>query len=332
MKKKNILKDAVEFINQNSLLGKVDVFHYAVLSFTFCQYLCIKYAGIYDVTLEDLVLAVGDGYAFSYRPKNPYVFYSCFTNYRERLLQLTGCTFDHQNNKQNPEKDWEHIVKGIDSGNLIQINGPEEGIIYGYEDADKIDDRKLYFISRWGPNLNGVVSWQTFKEFVRKNGNGVQFFMEQETSLRLAPQEIIKQIFPVIADWQENHPGESKYFGLKALNQFILDLSNPSLSSEYNNVYACHPFFYQEAARYWQGRFFTSLADKVDNAIIKNKLSVAGKAYNNISEEMQKFRLYNIWKGWVNQKKREKIVKHLEAAYVQEKLAIDIIKEITTIN
>ena len=76
---------------------------------------------------------------------------------------------------------------------------------------------------------------------------------------------------PVIVDWQENHPGKSEYFGLKALQQFISDLSNPSLSPEYNDEYDCHPFFYQEAARYWQGQFFVSLANKVNSAIYKDE-------------------------------------------------------------
>lgn len=331
MKKKVILKDAIQFIDQNRFEGKGDELHYAVLSFTFCQYLCIKYAGITDVSLDDIVLAVGDGYAFTYCPENPYVFYSCFTDYRKRLLQLTGCTFDHQNNKQNPEKDWLHIVKGIDSNRLVQINGPEEGIIFGYEDAENINDRKLHFISKWGPNLNGIVSWQTFKEFVQNFGNGVQFFSEQKISQRATSQDIIHDILPVIVDWQENHPGKSEYFGLKALQQFIRDLSNPSLSPEYYDDYDCHPFFYQEAARFWQGKFFNSLAGRVNDAKIKNILLDISKAYDKASEEMREFRLNSIWKDWDNQQKKEKAIKHLKAAYAHEEFAIDKIKNIIDI-
>lgn len=325
---KKILDDAIDFINQSHIQEKNDGLHSAVLSFTFCQYLCIKYAGIKDVTLGDVTLAVGDGYAFTYCPKNPYIFYSCFNNYHKRRLLLTGCSFDHQNNEQNPEKDWIHIVKGIDTGQLVQINGPEEGIIFGYEEAENINDRKLYFISKWGPNLNGVVSWEKFAKFVKDNGNGVQYFKEQNKSLRATPEGVIKEVLPVIIDWQDNHPGKSDCFGLKALQQFIADLSNPTLPSEYNDEYDCHPFFYQEAARYWQGQFFISLASKINDVLIKEKLLDTGKAYNDDSEEMREFRLIEIWKDWDNQQKREKAVKYLEAAYNQEKRAIEKIKEI----
>lgn len=331
MKKKKILSDAIDFINENDFNGHGDDLHYTMISFTICQYLCIKYTGIDDVTLEDLTLSMGDGYAFTYCPQNPYVLYSCFTNYQQRRSRLTGCSFDHQNNEQNTEKDWNHLVKGINSGQLVQINGPEEGIIFGYEETENINYRKLYFISKWGPNLNGVVSWGRFKKFIQNNGNGVQFFKEQNKSLRATPEEIIKEILPIIVDWQENHPGKSEYFGLKALQQFISDLSNPSISLEYNVGYGCHPYFYQEAARYWQGQFFISLASKINDVAVKEKLLNVGKAYNNASEEMQKFRSENIWQDCDNFKKRERAVKHLEVVYDHEKYAIDKIKEIIII-
>jgi len=332
MKKKKILTDAIDFIKQNDLSEKDDDLHCAVISFTICQYLCIRYAGIKDISLGDVALATGDGYAFTYCPQNPYILYSCFTNFGRRRLLLTGCSFDHQNNKQNPEKDWNHLVKGINSGQLVQINGPEEGIIFGYKDADDINDRKIYFISKWGPNLNGIVSWESFKKLVQNNGMGIQFFKEYNASLRATPYDIIKQILPVIVDWQENHPGKSECFGLKALQQFIADLLNPSIPAKYNEIYNCHPFIYQEAARYWQGQFFFSLADRVNDNIIKHELMEVGKAYHNASEEMRKFRINNIWQEWDNQPKREKIVKYLEAAYDQEKHAIDKLTKITTIN
>ncbi len=57
-----------------------------------------------------------------------------------------------------------------------------------------------------------------------------------------------------------------------------------------------------------------------------------GKAYHNASEEMRKFRINNIWEEWDNQPKRQKIVKYLEAAYDQEKHAIDKLTKITTKN
>ncbi len=326
MIKQNILCNAIEFINQNGLDNKEDGLHYAVLSFTFCQYLCIKYAGIKDVSLDDVVMSAGDGYAFSYCPQNPYVFYSCFSGYRNRLLQLTGCVFDHQNNEKSPEKDWEHIVSGIDSGQLVQINGPEEGIVYGYEDAENIEDRRLYFVSKWGPNLNGIVSWNAFSKLVNHHGNGVQYFKEQKSNRRATAEDIIEEILPIIVDWQENHPGQNEYFGLKALKQFIADLSNPSLSSDYNDEYDCHPFFYQEAARYWQGQFFISLAGKIDNPAIKEKLAQAGLAYDQASEEMRKFRLNNIWEDWGNQSRKGKVIGYLQEAYDQEKLIINNIK------
>jgi len=92
MKKKKILRDAIDFIKQNDLTEKDNDLHCAVISFTICQYLCIRYAGIKNVLLGDVALATADGYAFTYCPQNPYVLYSCFNNFGKRRLLLTGCS------------------------------------------------------------------------------------------------------------------------------------------------------------------------------------------------------------------------------------------------
>ncbi len=220
------------------------------------------------------------------------------------------------------------MKEGINEGKLVQINGPEEGLIYGFEDSNDFNERKLFCISNWGANLNGIITWKEFEEHVNLFKDGIQYFSGFNSKSIAPPVEILKRILPVIVDWQDNHPGSKEHFGLKAMKQFINDLRDPSLKKQYTINYNCHPFFFQQGARYWQGEFFKSLAKKVNNSVMEQKLIQLGDLYKNTSKYMLKFYEGNIWEHWDDLDNREVLLNYIEKAYQNEKSTIEMIKSI----
>ncbi|MFW9865742.1 MAG: hypothetical protein ACFFEN_06535 [Candidatus Thorarchaeota archaeon] len=312
----------------------------------------LRFEGETNLQHEDVVMACGEAMVFAYSPYHYGPMYMSLDGSPKRLRGLFGYFTDWIRGPTiggDLEEAWGFIKKHLNEGHGIHVEGPESFLIFGYKDSGAKKDRVIRCIARWGPGLDGDITWEQFSKYPAL----FSFSSIKKSVTPKSNDEKLKMIIKTMVEWQSVHPGfnrqlivhpEVKFedmkgkafvtgpenFGLKGLESFIRDIQDEKMLRGMMQAYLdCHAITFHIWGRQWQSKWFKnqSRLAKGELAILLNE---AGDAYLEVAEKLEEFRESNIKEGDF-QEKIKLAVPPLKGAYDHEKKAIGTLKKISKI-
>jgi uncharacterized damage-inducible protein DinB len=314
-------------------------------------YLLLRHSGVEDVQFEDVVMVCGEGFAFAYSPFHYAPMYLSLKGSGQRLRNLYGYSMVWLKGPAiggDIEQAWKFIKTNLDAGYGIHAEGPESFLIYGYKNPGEKDQRILKCLAKWGPGLDGDVSWEQFSSFPLFSFSAIR-----KTNAPKNSEENDRLLVKAIHDYNKKHPGIGRKFtvsdevtieemknqeitlaeenyGLKGFEAFINDVEDDSMLRGMLQAYLfCHAINFQIWGRQWQSKWFAKRADEYrgKTARLFNKIA---DAYKEVAEELQEFADTNIKNqedGKLYRKIR-KAIDDLKKAYKYEEKAVEAIADL----
>lgn len=295
-------------------------------SWALVLYLLINNDSSESANLGATVAASGEASIFSYsRDSIEPMYYSTIGGY-QRLKICTG--YDIKSLRStDAEEVFSFICNGINAGQGILMAGPEIGLCYGYDDPGKVEKRKVYGYTNWGPALTGDVSWARFLKYVEMFGEAEGFAYIQSGRRSEPAEKTLDMICRTVVDWHTEHPAtkfgmEQTSYGLTALRNFIEDIRNPEIRSQVDEAYInCHVIRFQSGGRYWLGLYLKKLSHLFSGEL-NNLIQSIGDLYIKTHSELKKFIDFNINDGKTESEILEP-VKWLEETYLLDEKILD---------
>ena len=215
------LFDSNEDILQTHNISGVKILH-----------LLTREAGV-EVSWGETQAAYGLGLAFCYVRGNFAAPYVVNVGLVDRAAEVLGCQFEAAWPK-SPEEAWGFIKAGIDGGHPVKVAGPEDAVVYGYEESGDPAERQVHARGVGGPSLDGEVGWVDLEpwlaKWVPKPGGGV-YHLSQVTGKPDLTAQLAMVCHRAVA-WQGKHPGagvigKAGNYGVRAFEQYPADLLDP---------------------------------------------------------------------------------------------------------
>lgn len=315
----------------------------------------LRNEGLTDITHEDVVMASGEGFVFAYSPYHYSPMYLGLMGSGMRLRNLFGYSLIWL---QGParggdiEQAWEFITTNLDKGHGIHVEGPESFLIYGYQDNGKKEDRVLKCIARWGPGLDGDISWEKF--------SSVPVLFSFSTLIKTNPPisraKNNRLLINQIHKYHEKHPGRGlkflvhpevkiddmmgkefeinqENFGIPAFEQFIKDIQDEEILQGMLQAYLyCHAMNFHLWGRQWQSKWFKEQVKLYEGKTAQLFKKVAD-AYEEVAKHLKSF--VNINTTNFEAKKLHENIKDaihsIKKAYESEKIAVETIGKIVKV-
>lgn len=314
----------------------------------------LKNEGIHDVGLAEVMMGCGEVFVFSYSPYQLAPMYLGRIGFGKRLKSLFGVDMDYLDGPlwgTTHEESWEFVTKYLDKGHGVHMEGWEAFVIYGYQTGETIDDRMFICKAKWGPGLDGDVTWQ---EFVTSPEMPIfSIFSLFKTD---EPQPTMTKVKKVIEDlhrYLTDHPAvgitfdvdpeigieemkggkvtfNESNFGLKAYENFLKDLKDPRMLKGMLQAYLhLHSINFQWWGKHWMGKWFENYAELVDTEL-KGLFIEISKQCMEISSKLKQFAEVNSRNYEKNEmhEKIEEAIPHIEDAYENEKKLVKIITKL----
>lgn len=310
----------------------------------------LRYEGEENLKHEDVVMASGEAMVFAYSPYHYGPMYMSLDGSPKRLRDLFGYYTEWIRGPTiggDLEEGWNFIKKKVNEGHGIHVEGLESFLIYGYKDPGVKKDRVISCIAKWGPGLDGEITWEQFSNYPA-------LFSFSSIKKSVAPksnEENLIMIIKTMIEWQSFHPGINRQlmvhpeveiedmkgktfvtgpenFGLKGLESFIRDIQNEKMLRGMMQAYLdCHAINFHIWGRQWQSKWFKNQS-KLAKGELADLLNQTGDAYLEVAEKLEEFRGFNVKEGNF-QEKIKLAIPLLKEAYDHEKEAIDILKKIS---
>ncbi|MHA1308561.1 MAG: DinB family protein [Candidatus Heimdallarchaeota archaeon] len=312
----------------------------------------LRNEGITDLQHEDVVMACGEGFAFAYSPYHYSPMYLGLIGSGMRIRNKFGYSLIWLKGPArggDVEEAWEFITTHLDDGHGIHVEGPESFLIYGYKDKGKKEDRVLKCIAKWGPGLDGDISWEKF--------SSVPVLFSLSTLVKTNPpipsakrnRFLINQIH----NFQEKHPGiglkfpvhpevkidemmgkefaiSKENYGLLAFEQFIKDIQDEERITGMLQAYLyCHAMNFQLWGRQWQSKWFKKQASSYEGTTAKLFKEIA-ESYHKTAKNLESFIKINTT-NFEAKKLHENIaeaIPSIKKAYESEKKAVEAIAKL----
>lgn len=302
-------------------LCEIQEFNPIAPSWCIVNYLLLRNEGENKIPMGAVVAASAECSIFSYKREGIDPMYFSTIGGNERLRISSGYLVKGIRT-ENAEEAFQFIKKGIDMGKGVFVSGPEIAVCYGYEDNSEKKQRKVMGITKWGPGLNGILSWDQFTRFVEMFGNNEGFAFIDRKIRDTDTKDIVEMLAEQVIDWQENHPAvafgqKQEYYGLVSLRSFLDDLSIPETRETIDEAYInCHAIDFQSGGRYWLGKYLVDLAKEFDKDLCKS-LTEVGKFYLESHLKMKQFYEFDI----LDNKTEKEIIKAID--WLKEALIIE---------
>ncbi len=339
-----ILEEFIEIVDQ---LAEIKSYSWASVF-----HVLLQQAGLEQIQHEDVVMACGEGFAFAYSPYHYAPMYLGLAGSGTRLRNMFGYSTIWMKGPVfggDIDKAWDFIKKHINLGHGIHIEGPESFLVYGYSDPGRKEDRIIKCLARWGPGLNGDVTWEEFKSFP------VMFSLSsiEKTNPPLSREDNTRLLVNRIHSYQTNHPGlghkivaspevkiekaknkeftlSQENFGLTGFELFINDIQNEKMAKGMLQAYFnCHAINYQLWGRQWQSKWFEKRAEDYEGRA-KRLFHKVAEAYREVAVNLEEFVSINV-KNKEDNKMHERIKKAIpvvKEAYKKETEAVDTIAKL----
>ncbi|MHA2392500.1 MAG: hypothetical protein ACXAEX_11205 [Promethearchaeota archaeon] len=312
----------------------------------------LRFEGEDDLLHEDVVMASGEAMVFAYSPYHYGPMYMSIEGSPKRLRDMFGY---FTNWIRGPtiggdlEEAWEFIKKNINEGHGIHAEGLESFLIYGYIDSGDKKDRVIKCIAKWGPGLDGNITWEQFSKYPAL----FSFSSIKKSVIPKSDNENLKLIIETMVERQSAHPGLNRQlkvhpeveiedmkgkviitgpenFGLKGFKSFIRDIQNGKLMRGMLQAYLdCHAINFHIWGRQWQSKWFKNQS-KITKGDLAKLLSEAGDAYLEVASKLEEFSESKIKEGEF-QEKLKIAIPLLKEAYDLEQKAIDTLIKISRI-
>ena len=178
--------------------------HQHTIGFEKDRCVLIEAAGGTNVSYGQISVGYGTAFAFGYRPNRLGPVWALgLTNDADlRVASVTGCLF-RRIRTTDPKEALQFVMESLDAGNAVQVPGPEDSIVYGYEGPDS--SSCVHAVGMGGPTLEGRLSFEEFGNHIRDWGwRGLASF--QEAVDTGTPGEIATHVIADIVQWQTTHP------------------------------------------------------------------------------------------------------------------------------
>lgn len=319
------------------------------LSWASVHDILLRFEGEEDLQHEDIVMACGEAMVFAYSPYHYAPMYFGLAGSVERLKDLFGYFTEWIRGPSiggDLEEVWKFIKKSINDGHGLHVEGGESFLIYGYKDNGDREDRIIKCIAKWGPGLNGDITWEQFSTYPAL----FSFSSIKKAVKPKSNDENLKMIVKTMLERQTIHPGFNhqlpvhpeveiedikgktfntgpKNFGLKGFEAFINDIQDEKIVRGMLQAYLdCHALNFQIWGRQWQSKWFIKQSN-LSKGELAQLLNEVGEAYLDIANNLDKFRETEIREGEL-QEKLKIAIPPLKEAYNQEEKVIDKLSKI----
>jgi len=308
-----------------------DILHTHNISGVKILHLLVREAGV-EVSFGESQAAFGLGLAFCYVRDNFAAPYSANVGLVDRAAELLGCRFKAAWPK-DPEEAWRFIVAGIDAGHPVKVAGPEDAVVFGYEESDDPAERQVHARGVGGPALDGEVGWVELEPWLAKwvplPGGGMYRLAQVTQKPSLAHQLAI--VARRAVEWQTRHPGvgaigKARNYGVSAFEFYLADLLNPKVKipDEYIDCIAINfqlnardalAVFFEDAARQLEGRT-EALADEI------------AQGYRSVAEDLGMFANEQAGRDRDSEEGRGRIEEYVGGALECEKRILESLREL----
>ena len=308
-----------------------DILHTDNMSGVKILHLLAQEAGV-EVSFGETHAAYGLGLAFCYVRGNFAAPYSANVGLVDRAAEVLGCRFRAAWPK-DPEEAWDFIVDGIDAGHPVKVAGPEDSVVFGYEESGDPAERQVHARGVGGPALDGEVGWVELEPWLAKwvplPGGGIYRLAGVSEKPGLADQLAI--VARRTAEWQSKHPGvgaigKARNYGVSAFEHYLADLLDPKVEipDEYIDCIAVNfqlnarealAVYFEDAAGQLSGRA-EALADEIS------------QDYRSVAEDLGMFVNEQAGRDRGSEEGRARIEEYVGGALECEKRILESLREL----
>ena len=203
----------------------------------------------------------------------------------QRIAEATGFGYKWGAFK-DIEEAWALLKQTVDAGHTAKGWDWENILFAGYEDAPKIEDRKVFALADGPATYVKWLTWEEFNEWVQRviNWNAAQFGLFTERVDVHTQEEIAKRILTDLVAWSDQPPEDIQKqhnkatFGLRAIEEQAKEVEN---TESFPDFVACHGLNPQWTPRHSTALYLDNLIEStLFTADVNTHLGVAAQQYH----------------------------------------------------